>query len=348
LPRKRRQHKIPTPAWEREHSALGSRLLGRSPQFYAVAGVIALVAVALGIVAYAIVADEIANRNRPGSTAVQVAERQYSLDYFTDRVNSFVQQNGGPGQITAQSATQVIPAVQEQLIEEQVLVRFAGELGLAATDDQINDKIAERMGINKTDPTFATRYQEELSRTGLSELEFKEVAEADVLRPKVLEKFKTELPASAESIHYRQIIVKTQAEADAVRAQLEGGADFAALAKEKSLDTQNKDNGGDAGWVPRGSLDKSVEEHLFAQEVNKITTYPTQNNVYVYQVTEKAADRPLEDAQKTSLSQKKYNDWFTEKRGTLTIKEFDSSNADNVKYLVNRVWPDTAAAPAAG
>ena len=339
MPKKRRQSKVPTPAWERDHGTIGNRALSRSGQFYALCGVIVLVAVALGIVAYAVVADEIADRNRPDSTAVQVDSRKYSLDDFTTRVDSFVQQNGGPGQIPLESAAQAIAAVQEQVIEEQILVRYAGELGLAATDEEIQDEYASRMGINKEDATFPTLLQEELDRTGMTEEEYKEVATAAVLRRKVLEKFKTEVPASAESVHYRQILVTTQAEADEIRRQLDAGADFATLAKEKSLDAATKENGGDAGWIPRGVLDKSVEDHLFGREPNQITTYPTSSNVYLYQVIEKSADRAVEDAQKTTLSETKYGDWFEEKRGTLAIKEFDFDNADNVIYLRDRVWP---------
>ena len=43
------------------------------------------------------------------------------------------------------------------------------------------------------------------------------------------------------------------------------------------------------GWTARGALDKAVEEQLFSQEINKVTTFPTQDNIYVYQVTEKVS-----------------------------------------------------------
>jgi parvulin-like peptidyl-prolyl isomerase len=337
---KRRQSKIPTPAWEKDHNVIGNRLGGRPAQFYALAGVIALVFVALGIVAYSVVSDELADRNRPGSTAVQVEDRKYSLDDFTTRVESFVQQNGGVGQITAQDYQQVLPLVQEQLVEEQVLVRFASEQGISATEDEILDEVASRMGINKEDPTFATRFQEELNRTDSSEAEYREVATSAVLRRKALEKFKSDVPANAEQVNYRVIVVSDQAEADDIRTQLEAGADFATIAREKSLDTATKELGGEAGWTARGVLDKAVEDHLFAQEANKVTTFPTQDNIYVYQVTEKSADRPLEDAQKTTLGETKYGDWFNEKRKALVIKDFDAGNTDNVIYIVKRVWPD--------
>ena len=50
MPKRRRRSRIPTPVWERERGAIGSQLLSRSPQFYATAGVIALVLAALMII----------------------------------------------------------------------------------------------------------------------------------------------------------------------------------------------------------------------------------------------------------------------------------------------------------
>ena len=46
----------------------------------------------------------------------------------------------------------------------------------------------------------------------------------------------------------RHILVKTEDEAKALIKQLEGGADFSELAKEKSTDTGSGSKGGDLGW----------------------------------------------------------------------------------------------------
>lgn len=46
----------------------------------------------------------------------------------------------------------------------------------------------------------------------------------------------------------RHILVKTEDEAKALIKDLEGGADFAKLAKEKSTDTGSASRGGDLGW----------------------------------------------------------------------------------------------------
>lgn len=48
---------------------------------------------------------------------------------------------------------------------------------------------------------------------------------------------------------YRVIQTKTEADAEAVLAQLKAGGDFAALAKEKSIDPISARQGGDMGWL---------------------------------------------------------------------------------------------------
>ena len=54
----------------------------------------------------------------------------------------------------------------------------------------------------------------------------------------------TESPASAGALCARHILVATEAEAEAVAAELEAGADFAELAAERSTDPTAADTGG--------------------------------------------------------------------------------------------------------
>lgn len=55
-----------------------------------------------------------------------------------------------------------------------------------------------------------------------------------------------------------------QASAEAALAQLSGGADFAALAKEISHDTFSAENGGDLDWIEAGVMDPEFDKAAFA------------------------------------------------------------------------------------
>jgi len=67
-------------------------------------------------------------------------------------------------------------------------------------------------------------------------------------------------------VRARHILLATREEAAAVRAEIARGADFAALARERSVDRYSRENGGDLGWISAGTMVKSFEDALFALE----------------------------------------------------------------------------------
>ena len=74
----------------------------------------------------------------------------------------------------------------------------------------------------------------------------------------------------AESREVRHILVKTKAEADRLQSQLEGGADFAALAKQRSLDPGSKNEGGKL-TVTRGQTVAPFDKAAFSLETNELS-----------------------------------------------------------------------------
>lgn len=67
----------------------------------------------------------------------------------------------------------------------------------------------------------------------------------------------------AEEIRASHILVKTEEEANAVKAELDGGADFATVAKEKSIDP-GAANGGDLGFFGPGMMVAPFETAAYA------------------------------------------------------------------------------------
>lgn len=67
------------------------------------------------------------------------------------------------------------------------------------------------------------------------------------------------------------ILVATEDEAKAIKAELDGGADFAEIAKAKSTDTGSGANGGDLGWFGLGAMVKPFEDAVVAAKVGEVT-----------------------------------------------------------------------------
>ena len=67
----------------------------------------------------------------------------------------------------------------------------------------------------------------------------------------------------------RHILVDTEQKCNDLKTQIEGGADFAALAKEHSSCPSGQ-KGGDLGEFGRGQMVKEFDEVVFIEEVGKV------------------------------------------------------------------------------
>lgn len=115
-----------------------------------------------------------------------------------------------------------------------------------------------------------------------------------------------------ERIRARQILVKVAPDAtpeakaqameraQALRKELEGGKDFAEVAKASSEDPGTKPSGGDLGWVERGNWEPALANAAFALEPGQVTQpIETKFGIHLVKVEEKkpAQDKKLEEVQ---------------------------------------------------
>jgi foldase protein PrsA len=252
----------------------------------------------------------------------------------------YVGQFGGQGADAAQP-TSALPAVATLLIQEEVVRRFAGERNVTASEQEVTDAIATRIGGKVDDPNFDLIFQQEVVRSGLSEDEYRRMVEASVLADKLRTEFEKQVPATADSAHFRQILVGSDAKAQEIRDKLGAGEDFATIAAQNSLDSATKDAGGDVGWVPKGVLDASQEELIFALKPKELTTIPIAQGVFVVEMLEKDAAHEVEDDQKSSLAIRAFREWVEEKKKSVTIvnnMDLGSGDSKKIEWAVTRAY----------
>jgi peptidyl-prolyl cis-trans isomerase C len=80
-----------------------------------------------------------------------------------------------------------------------------------------------------------------------------------------------------EEVKAAHILVETEDEAKAIIADIEKGADFAVLAKEKSKDPGSKDNGGDLGYFSKGQMVPEFETAAFEMNVGDVSKTPVKS-----------------------------------------------------------------------
>jgi len=113
---------------------------------------------------------------------------------------------------------------------------------------------------------------------------------------------------NVDEIHARHILVSSEDDAKAIKAQLDGGADFAALAKEKSIEPGAKDSGGDLGYFTQDKMVKPFGDAAFALKVNEVSQpIQTQFGWHIIQVLDRRpAARPTLEALTPQIGQQLY------------------------------------------
>ncbi len=96
-----------------------------------------------------------------------------------------------------------------------------------------------------------------------------------------------------EAVHLRHLLAKTEAEANEIVAKIKAGADFKALAREKSLSPSGKAAGGDYGFVSRGMLPAEIDAIAFSLNAGEIKVIPGPRGSHILQVVEKRAPQPV-------------------------------------------------------
>ena len=114
-------------------------------------------------------------------------------------------------------------------------------------------------------------YEDHLIQQAYVEQLIKGAESEDQLKARY-QKFIEEKPAR-EEVHARHILVKTEAEAKSIIAQLDKGADFATLAKKDSTDP-GAASGGDLGYFGRDDMVPAFTAAAFALPVGKYTETP--------------------------------------------------------------------------
>lgn len=131
-----------------------------------------------------------------------------------------------------------------------------------------------------------------------------------------------------EQIRASHILLQTKDEAEAALARLKNGADFAELAKELTVDTASKDNGGDLEFFSRGRMNPQFEEAAFKLNKGEISdVVESPNGFHIIKVTDKkSAQIPTFEEKKEEVKKR----YFDEQLNTLLPEWLDkiSKGAD--------------------
>ncbi|MBC7340511.1 MAG: peptidylprolyl isomerase [Firmicutes bacterium] len=194
----------------------------------------------------------------------------------------------------------------EEMITRRLVAQEGKKQGIAVSDAEVKAEIDR---IIKEQFDSEEEFLNALSYYGMTRVMLEENIRTDLTIKKVLgakaQVTEDEVRAyfdqhreefdQPEMVHARHILVATEQGAREIRQRLLEGADFAALAREKSTDPGSSQGGGDLGFFARGEMVPEFEEAAFALAVGDISEpVKSQHGYHIIQVLEK---RPAQAAE---------------------------------------------------
>ena len=166
-------------------------------------------------------------------------------------------------------------------IIEKLIIQDALEEGIKVSDEELEKRIEDiresiggEEGLKKYQEALGIDdeyFQSFIKKDMIIEKHKKNYMEKLELSDKEIKKAFKENKKDLTHIKARQILVETQEEGTELLKQLKNGADFKALAIEKSIDPGTALEGGDLGYFPKGDNPKEFDDLVFALKEGEIS-----------------------------------------------------------------------------
>jgi len=205
----------------------------------------------------------------------------------------------------------------QALIDRRLLANDARDHGASLDPSAVEAKVeelAKALGGNEAMGAWlaSNSYTLDALKASLGE---------EMLSEQTVRRLTDAVPTSAEQVHARHILVASQDQAEAIRAKVLAGGDFATLAQTYSMDLSTRLAGGDLGWFPRGVLTTpEVEAAAFALQPGEVSAVvQSRLGFHVIEVIERG-QRPLSPDALQQFHEKAVEDWLAEQRKSARIE----------------------------
>lgn len=148
---------------------------------------------------------------------------------------------------------QVLDQLKSDTVTKQQIAKYKVTVTKKEVDDQINQIVSASGGLDKVKSVLTKYYNYSLN-------DLRNKVQFQIARDKLSTKI-----SSDDSIN-----AQAKAKADQVLKQIQGGADFATLAKQYSQDS-SASNGGDIGFFGKGTQPQAFETAAFALKVGQVS-----------------------------------------------------------------------------
>lgn len=175
-----------------------------------------------------------------------------------------------------------------------------------ASEYDVSDKEVKAQ-FDKEKEQMGETFEQYLAQKGQTEESYKKYIRLNLLQEKALtegikisdKEIKAQYENMKTELNARHVLVADEATAKEVKAKLDGGADFATVAKEYSTEEAAQESGGELGWFTPDKMVKEFSDAALTLEKNEISEpVKSKFGYHIIQLTDKREvklDETLED-----------------------------------------------------
>lgn len=217
----------------------------------------------------------------------------------------------------------------------EVLLRQAeSQFHLQVPSEAIDKAILAQFGTSENSGTMtgemARRFQEELTGSALTEREYRQMVESQLLTAELDIHLREHAPAAAAQARVQIILLNREEEAQQALARIQSGEDFTELAQKLSRDQDSASQGGHVGWVPQGVFGPAFDQVAFTLQPGNIGgPVASKEGYYLLRVLGREDDRLVSPENLSRLQANALEYWLEKERGKGQIRyHFDSTKYD--------------------
>lgn len=191
-----------------------------------------------------------------------VNDRSFRMDYLVNRTR-----------MSGNTPVATLQAITREEIVRQVVTDDPYNIEVSAEDvDEYLERSAQGSGPPLEEGEFDAWYRGKLNQSGLSEGEYRELVETNLLFMALREHLDNSISREAQQVKLYGLVLAESVDAGLIQERLRSGDDFEELVREFGADGRNDASGGELGWFARGTLPGQVEAAVFdGMEVGEIS-----------------------------------------------------------------------------
>ena len=202
--------------------------------------------------------------------------------------------------------------VSDEFIDALLLAQGAAADGYRVDDAALQSRI-DGLAAQIGGPNALTAWQ---TAHGYTDAEFRSDLRRQMAAADMRERITASVPATAEQVHVKQILLYNADAAQQALGYLKAGWNFNDLAAQYDPVTK-----GELGWLPRGYLpEPAIEEAAFSLQYGQYSdVIQTQAGYHILFVVERDPARLLSPDALLTLQERAVQDWLTQRRNESTI-----------------------------